>query len=225
MIPNYTPPPQPAPAEVQTVNAAQAQRLASPTQSVIKSINQGQYGKGFTASMPNSAQQPSAIQKTQNAMNASKNAGSVAKGIGDARNQRNINSERNSALNSQKNVPAQRPPNQGNKGIEAMNAKTANGQQTATARNSQQATPNKGIEASRQKSTTNVNQQNSKPSQAKSAANKGIANYQSKTSGQSSSAAKGSSKPAATASKGTSASASKSSGSSGAGKSGGGQSR
>ena len=50
MIPQYVPPPpQTVPAEIQTINADQQQRLESPEQSIINNINQGQYGDGFTA--------------------------------------------------------------------------------------------------------------------------------------------------------------------------------
>ena len=71
----------------------------------------------------------------------------------------------------------------------------------------------------------NVVSQNTPPTQARSASNKGIAGYQSKTSGQSALAVKSSSSPGASAAKGSSVSAGRSSGSSGGGKSGGGQSR
>jgi hypothetical protein len=203
---------------VQTINAAHAQRLASPGQSVINDVNSGKYGKGFTASMPDS------MQKTRDVSNAAQNAGSVAKGIGEAKDRSNINRERNSALNSQKNVPGQYPPSKGNKGIESARAKTAANGQQSTSRSASQSSSNKGIEAARQKSSSN--QTTTSTSKASSSANKGIASYQNKINGQSSSATKNSSSPTATASKGASSSAAKSSGSSsGSGKSGGGQSR
>jgi hypothetical protein len=73
--------------------------------------------------------------------NAAQNAGSVAKGIGDARNQRNINRENNSPSRKGPGY-TQKPPDKssGNKGIESMRAKSASGQQSAT-----QSTQNKGI--------------------------------------------------------------------------------
>ena len=207
------PPPQPAPvpAQVQTVSAAHAQRLASPEQSVINDVNAGKYGKGFTAGMPNAAQQ-----KTQNAMNAAQNAGSVAKGIGDARNQRNINQENNSPIRKGPGY-ADHPPNKsGNKAIEAMKAKSANSPPPATP-----ADQNKGIAAHAQRLASpgqsvinDVNSgkygkdftagmQNStqikSPSvqseapQTGSSTNKGISSFKNKLSGQSSSTSKSSS--------------------------------
>ena len=214
------PPPQPAPvpAQIQAVNASHAQRLVSPEQSMISDINSGKYGKGFTASMPDS------MQRTRDVSNAAQNAGSVAKGIGEAKDRSNINRERNSALNSQKNVPGQHPPSKGNKGIESARAKTAANGQQSTSRSASQSSSNKGIEAVRQKSSSN--QMGTGTSKANNSTNKGIASYQNKVNGQSSSTTKSSSSPAATASKGASSFAAKSSGSSsGSGKSGGGQSR
>ena len=185
------PPPQPAPvpAQIQTVNAAHAQRLASPGQTVVNSVNSGNYGKGFTASMPNSAQ-PTAAQRTQNAMNALKDAGSVAQGIGNARNQRNINRDNNSPSRKGPGY-TQKPPDKSsgnNKAIANMKAKSASGQQS-TPKSASQACQNKGIAAARQKSSASQ-QGASKPSNSM---NKGISSFQSKSGGQASSASKGSS--------------------------------
>ena len=179
-----TPPPQPAPAQVETINAADAQRLASPLeQSVINDVNSGKHGKGFTASMPNTTQQ-----NMQNVKSAAQNAGSIAKGFQDAKKQININDEINNAVSSRKPGYTQRPPDKsaGNKAIANMKAKSANGQQT-TSQNASQASQNKGIAAARQKSSSG------QASPSNSSTNKGISSFQSKASGQTSSSAQGSS--------------------------------
>ena len=172
------PPPHPAPvpAQVQTVNAAHAQRLASPVQSVINDINSGKYGKGFTASMPN-------------AMNAANDWGSVAHGIGDARNRRNINRENNSPSRKGPEY-AIRPPDKssGNNAIANVKVKSANSQQSAY-NSAPQASQNKGIAAALQKSTL----AQSETTQSSDSTNKGISSFQSRVSGQSSSASRGSS--------------------------------
>ena len=218
MIPNYTPPPpQPAPAEVQTINAEQAQRLASPEQSIINNVNQ----KGFAVRVPNSQAQAGDLNKSIEG---------IAKGVGElgtARSKGDAARARSNALRgpSFTDRPTNKPSaNKGNKGIESMKAKAANGHQPAS-RNALKASPNKGIEAARQKSSPK--QAGTGTAQAKSSSNKGIASYQSKMSGQSAPAAKGSSGASAAAAKGSGASAGKSSGSSSGGKSsgGGGQSR
>jgi len=202
-------PPQPAPAEVQTISAAHAQRLTSPGQSVINDFNKANKSKGFTARMPNQ----------QQARDLNKSVEGIGKGVGKLGTARSAN-ETIKTQNKAAKGPGFTDRPTPNKGIDGMTAKT-NGQQSVS-RNVPQASQNKGIEAARQKSSS---KQAGTGTQAKSASNKGIASYQNKTSSPSSSVAKSNSSLAASAPRSVGSSAGKSSGGSGAGKSGGGQSR
>jgi len=146
------PPPQntpaPVPAQIQRVSPTQAQQKAlSPEQKVTNDINAGKFGKGFTASTSSSTQQ-----NIPNTREATKDIGSITKGVQDAKNQRNINNERSSALNRAKTAPAQRPEKQpsANKGIEAAKQKS-----TAHAKSSEKTfSSNKGISSFQNKSNS-----------------------------------------------------------------------
>ena len=179
MVINQAPPlPQPAsvPAQVETISAADAQRLASPEQSVINDINSGKYGNGFTASMPSS----------QQAKDLQKSVEGILEGAGKLGGARSKGEEviaRDNALRGPGYTD--RPPKQsGNKAIADMKAKSANRQQTAP-----QSRQNKGIAAARQKSLSGQ----SGASQTSGSGNKGISSFKNRASGQSSSASNGSS--------------------------------